>query len=80
MMKETKRCRCNMLRGQRSFLVHSLSIRTKLCNTRGGTKVIPPFFFFLQGTIIKAIMKLTYRVIRNGCRGFNNLSYTIHLR
>jgi len=21
-----------------------------------------------------------YRVIRNGCRGFNNLSYTIHLR
>jgi len=21
-----------------------------------------------------------YRVIRNDCRGFNNLSYTIHLR
>lgn len=45
MMKETKRCRCNMLRGQRSFLVHSLSVRTKLCNTRGGTKVMPPIFF-----------------------------------
>ena len=23
---------------------------------------------------------LQYRVIQNGCRGFNNLSYTIHLR
>jgi len=22
----------------------------------------------------------TYRVIQNDCRGFNNLSYTIHLR
>jgi len=22
----------------------------------------------------------TYRVFRNDCRGFNNLSYTIHLR
>jgi len=24
-------------------------------------------------------MLLKYRVIRNDCRGFNNLSYTIHL-
>jgi len=24
--------------------------------------------------------KIMYRVIRNYCRGFNNLSYTIHLR
>jgi hypothetical protein len=23
---------------------------------------------------------LKYRVIKNDCRGFNNLSYTIHLR
>jgi len=24
--------------------------------------------------------KLIYRVIQNDCRGFNNLSYTIHFR
>jgi len=34
---------------------------------------------------IKTLCKLSarvymYRVIRNDCRGFNNLSYTIHLR
>ena len=34
---------------------------------------------FTQGDKNKfGIMK--YRVIRNDCRGFNNLSYTIHLR
>ena len=25
-------------------------------------------------------VNLMYRVIRNDCRGFNNLSYTIHLK
>ena len=27
-----------------------------------------------------SILRCTYRVIQNDCRGFNNLSYTIHLR
>jgi len=26
------------------------------------------------------VLKHTYRVIQNDCQGFNNLSYTIHLR
>jgi len=28
----------------------------------------------------KELGVMKYRVIRNDCRGFNNLSYTIHLR
>jgi hypothetical protein len=47
-----------MLRGQRSFLVDSLSIRTELCSTRVGTKVMLPIFF--SETIILAIMKFIY--------------------
>ena len=29
---------------------------------------------------ISFVVRLIYRVIRNDCRGFNNLSYAIHLR
>jgi hypothetical protein len=28
----------------------------------------------------EAVAVYAYRVIKNDCRGFNNLSYTIHLR
>jgi len=28
---------------------------------------------------IAALLESIYRVIQNDCRGFNNLSYTIHL-
>jgi len=43
-----------------------------------------PFLFELcEGCKIMIRIKaevLIYRVIQNDCRGFNNLSYTIHLR
>ena len=32
-----------------------------------------------NGILFNGIREI-YRVIRNDCRGFNNLSYTIHLR
>ena len=34
----------------------------------------------LEATIPTASQRHTYRVIQNDCRGFNNLSYKIHLR
>ena len=36
--------------------------------------------FFTCPPLQKTSHFSTYRVIRNHCRGFNNLSYTIHLR
>ena len=36
-------------------------------------------FFFSYNKKKSAVNKLINRVIRNNCRGFNNLSYTIHL-
>ena len=51
---------------------------------------ISVFFLFNRTTLQVSVTYLTgalyvhplwfYRVIRNDCRGFNNLSYTIHLR
>jgi len=35
---------------------------------------------FRHDCVYMYVRALIYRVIRNDCRGFNNLSYTIHLR
>jgi len=32
------------------------------------------------GGVLNLEYRQVYKVIRNDCRGFNNLSYTIHLR
>ena len=39
--------------------------------------VIQPVLYEAKFVVSK---KLKYRVIKNDCRGFNNLSHTIHLR
>jgi len=39
-----------------------------------------PFRTFLTSEESVAFLLWKYRVIQNDCRGFNNLSYTIHLR
>ena len=38
------------------------------------------FSSILKNKICKDKCGSSYRVIQNDCRGFNNLSYTIHLR
>ena len=53
----------------------------------GGGKSSEKVTTVIQCHIIKIFLPATcyivreiYRVIKNDCRGFNNLSYTIHLR
>jgi hypothetical protein len=38
------------------------------------------FKFVLVSAGINVMIQDLYRVIQNDCQGFNNLSYTIHLR
>ena len=40
----------------------------------------PLYFNFSDNEKYAFILICIYRVIQNDCRGFNNLSYTIHLR
>jgi len=35
---------------------------------------------YLIGALYVVLLNKKYRVFRNDCRGFNNLSYTINLR
>jgi len=41
---------------------------------------LPVFVTYLIGALYVVLLNKKYRVIRNDCQGFNNLSYTKHSR
>jgi hypothetical protein len=67
---EEKSKKCDKLESENESLKRSLEIKVWLYMC-----LLYSDLFFLS-----ELSATVYRVIKNECRGFNNLSYTIHLR
>jgi len=65
------------------FLTHPENIRKmqrSFCTTQSSCRFQSVFRSRREWLLVKSDQGSTYRVFRNDCRDFNNLSYTIHLR